>query len=224
MNEQELPTVIRQPAPSVPKRWGLNWRIIIALNLVLGVFLWFLYCTNHSLPGIIPNIIYALAVGVIALLSLRLKDKGPSLRTKRCYKLSCLPSLIGGGLPVLLVLPPFCCLGVVILNDIKGFKQVQSLASPDHTQVAIVYEIHESTVTTHSYTMTIRMRHRLLPFVERTVYRSRAWLDQGSREYVRWKDNETLQLIPDPFSRKNSQREVKIAPVQFKFSKSLWGE
>lgn len=113
---------------------------------------------------------------------------------------------------------------MVILNDIKGFKQVQSLVSPDHTRVAIVYEVYESTVTTHSYTMTIRVRHRLLPFVERAVYRSRAWLDQGAREYVRWKDNDTLQLIPDPFSRNKSQREVKIAPVRFKFSKSLCGD
>lgn len=94
MNEQELPPVICQPAPNVPKRWWMNWKIIAATNLALGAFLWFLYCTNHSLPGIIPNIIYALAVGAIAFISLRLKDKCPNPRAKRYYKLSCLPSLV----------------------------------------------------------------------------------------------------------------------------------
>lgn len=217
--------MIRQPAPSEAKSRGATWKIIIAINLVLGGFLYFIVLTNNSLPGDKPNFIYAFVVGIISFISLLLpiKKSCPNRWTRRFYTLSCLPSLVVGGIACLGI--PFLALYLLAVEC----KEIQRIASPDHTRVAVVYNVRgDGGACASGFRITIiSVRHHLLPFIERRVVASDyARANPTTGEYVRWKDNDTL-LIEEPevitnaqgklqFSRQYLQRELKIPPIEWK--------
>jgi hypothetical protein len=84
-----------------PARRG--YRKVIAVNLILGLLLWAGYCTDYSLRGTMPDYMFPPAVALVALASLFRRDKGMTRRSRRRYVWSCMPSLIGGGMAMLLM-------------------------------------------------------------------------------------------------------------------------
>jgi hypothetical protein len=243
MNQQEPPPVICQPAPSETNGRGVIWEIVIATNLILGGFLYFINLTNNSLPGQLPNLVYGTVTGCIAVFSLFLlvrKDR-PRRWTRWFYIFSCLPSLILGGISAL-VLP----LGV-FLTQYDKYTLLQSVASPNHMHLAVVYHHFspgKACTSDASYTVLF-VRHRLLPYAQRPAYQF-AYTDMEEvrnpkvREYVRWKDNDTLLVIDEvmveepgqydfvhgrKFPRKKLQRkihEVKIPPTVWIWNSPEW--
>jgi len=202
----------------------IPWQSVVVLNLALFVFLCFICCTNHSLPGYIPNLIFPLAVGVFAFVSLLRRDKGPTQWTEWIYKLSCIPSLVGGGIGVFILIVLVATMGgAFILQDILSGNQAQCLVSPSHLRIAVVYGRVTGNATTSGGTdITICVRHRFLPFVERNVYRFCTWRIKNTAGYVRWKDNNTIEIIGEPDDHRIVQRELRIPPVTWKLSKSLF--
>jgi hypothetical protein len=83
---------------------------LVGLNLALGFALWVGECTDYQLAGTIPSLLFRPGVALVALLSLWSVRRWARF-PRRLVRLSCLPSLVGGGtflLSVLLFLvPPF---------------------------------------------------------------------------------------------------------------------
>lgn len=194
MSEQNLPPLIQQPAQTPAKPLGVMWKIIPAVNLLCGCFLWFISLTNNSLPGEIPNFIHPFVSGCIAIISLLLllKKNRPHGWMKRFYILCCLPSLLRFGLACL----TFPMMVYCVSTD--TFKVLQRAVSPDRSHVAVVYYVSNPgpACASGSSVRWVSVHHRLLPFIERHVC---AGVGSGpdiglpdTREYIRWKDNDTL--------------------------------
>ena len=105
MNAQET------SVPDSVRRVGRKWRIIVGINLSLGLMLWFGYCTDYSWVGTVPDYCFPPGVALVSLLSLMSAGKCTEKRFRRLCRLACMPSLIGGGLAVVLmvimIIPPF---------------------------------------------------------------------------------------------------------------------
>lgn len=75
-------------------------KALVIINLILGLFLWFLFFTDYSLAGTMPDILYPPVVGTIALVSL-VTNLIRNKRKRLLITLPHLPSIIGGGLYIL---------------------------------------------------------------------------------------------------------------------------
>ena len=176
-----------------------KWLVLICVNLVLGCVLWLFYFTEYSLVGTIPNILLPPAVLLLGVLTLRAGRKAPSKTASHIRKLSSLPAITGGCLHILSALLWLALafpLGLIFtLAEIKSEKLIQQAVSPDGTRVAQVYFRGVGPYSPGNGRIFVRVRHRLFPLAEREVYFlpvSRA--DENTKEYLAWKDNDTLYL------------------------------
>ena len=186
-----------------------RWKAIAWTNLVLGVLLWLGYVTDYSWRGTLTDFLFAPMVGVVAIASLLLKCKGPSKRTRRLYKLACLPGAVGGGLVIicmalaalLLVIFPPLILGVMFgVAEHRTERVIQEAVSPEGSRVAAVYFRDVGAYTGGYGRVDVRVRYRWMPAVERDVFHTgRSYSDKGVSEYVRWKDADTLQIVGERY-------------------------
>lgn len=80
------------PRPKFPVTWRW-WSIAI---LALGVPLWFLSFTNYSLVGSWPDVIFPVAVGLVAFISLAIVLPRTEGRETALLAAAHLPALLGG--------------------------------------------------------------------------------------------------------------------------------
>lgn len=235
MSEQNLPPLIQQPAQTVAKSLGVKWKIILAVNLILGLFLCFILLTTNSFVYEVANFFYGTATACIALVSLLviyIKKKCSRWWMEVICALICLPSLLLGGICTAIL--PFA------LIDPSVDTVVQRLRSPDGKHLAVVnHHYNPSNACTHpSGNTALYVRNRFLPCFQRYAYNFEDdSLAPPKREFVRWKDNETLLVLDDeailepgqydivngiPKQRKKLKpviREVKIPPIRW-----IWDE
>jgi len=168
------------------------------INLILGLFLWFLFSTDYSLIGTITDILFPPVVGIIAIVSLAV-NKTNSRRQRLLITLVHLPSIIGSGLYVLTVLlmlvPPFTLGAFFAASEIAGETEIQRAISPDGTRTAYVYFRGVGAYSGGNGRIFVRIRHQLSPLLERDIfYLSRSYANEDSTNYLEWRDNNTLYI------------------------------
>jgi hypothetical protein len=203
------PAVIPQTAP-----WQRRWRFLLATNLCLAVVLWFFYFTDYSWSGTILDIVFPPAVAVISLISFLAARNAPGKSQRRAARLACLPPLIGGGSYVLmaamLAMPPFTLGAIFTIDEISHEKLIQEAVSPDGSRVAQVYFRGVGAYGAGNGRIYVRVKHRLLPFVERDVYHLHgSHADEDTADYLSWQDSDTL-YIPE------TREQVRIGTIRLR--------
>ena len=176
--------------------WSWNWLIFV--NLILGLFLWFLYFTDYSLIGTIPDILFPPLVAIIAVVSLALINIHGRFQ-KFFVMLAHLPSIIGGGLYILIafimLIPPFTLGTMFMVSEITEEVQIQQAVSPNGTRVANVYFRGVGAYSGGNGRIYIRVRYPNIPFLERDVfYLGRSLASEETINYVEWIDDDTLHI------------------------------
>lgn len=179
----------------LPAAWCW-WSIAI---LALGVVLWFLSFTDYSLVGSWSDIIFPVAVGLTAFISLAVALARTGGRGRVLTAAAHVPALLGGGLFVLSTLlmfvPPFTLGGLFAFDELAGEKQIQQIESPDARLTADVYFRGVGAYSGGNGRVDVRLRARLVPFLERDVYHlGRSLASETSSDYVSWLDNHTLKI------------------------------
>ncbi len=194
-----------------------KWKIISVVNLTLGLILWFGFSTDFSWVGTVSDFCYPPAVAFLSLCSLMFTSKA----TRRIYKLACLPSLIGGGitlmLMVVMIIPPFTLGSLFVLDEIKHETWLQRALSPNGARVANVYFRGVGAYAGGNGRIYVRIRNRWLPFVERDIYEiSQSYAHEDTYEYLYWKDNNTLYISGEPALEAPKNRELNVGVIQFR--------
>ncbi|NIN65220.1 MAG: hypothetical protein GTO63_11080 [Anaerolineae bacterium] len=176
-----------------------GWLILLVANLTLGLTLWFFHCTDYSLAGTIPDLLFPPAVAVMGLVSIMAAKGAPTLAKKLVIGLSSLPSLVGGCLPLLvgmlLFVPPLTLGGMFMVHEIANEKLIQQAISPDGWRSAEVYFRGVGAYGAGSGRIFVRVKHRLFPFVERDVYYLPVThVPRDTTNRLHWRDNETLHI------------------------------
>lgn len=193
----------------------------LAANLHLGAAMWFFYFTDYSWAGRVLDLVFPPAVALLGISSLAVAWSASSRLGRLGATLSCLPSLIGGGLyctalallAFLSLLNPGVLMGLFFhLHEISGEKLIQETVSPDGSRVAQVYFRGVGAYSAGNGRITVRVKHRLIPLVERDVYYVPVTYEagEGATHYLSWTDNDTL-FIPE------TQEEVRIGTVAVQF-------
>jgi hypothetical protein len=200
----------------------LHSKTILAINLILGIFLWFLDSTDFSLRGTIPDIIFPPLVFIIATATLVLVSDTQKRRTSRIL---CLPSLIAGGAHILIglmmIIPPFTLALFFSIDEIKSEVRIQQISSPNSNETAEVYFRPVGAYSGGSGRIYIRIINNSLSFVERDIlYLRVSHADENTKNYLRWIDDDTLYIseIKENISVGNIEFETPYAiavPINF---------
>ena len=169
------------------------------------------FFTDYSLAGTIPDLLYPPIVGIIALVSLAINIIS-NKRQRLLITLPHLPSIIGGGLYILIALvmliPPFTLGAFFAVSEIAGETQIQRVTSPDGTRSAYVYFRAVGAYSGGNGRIYVRVRHQILPFLERDIfYLGRSFASEDSTNYLGWRDNNTI-YIPE------IKREVSVGAIR----------
>ena len=197
--------VIAASDQGLPRR---KWNVVIGVNFALGLLLWFGYFTDYSVVGTWPDLLLPPVVGLVGLFSWRSAKNVSSEAMRRIHKLSSLPSIIGGCLPVLLavimLIPPFTLGFLFALEEIKGETRIHRVVSPDGWRLAEAYFRPVGAYSGGNGRIQVRVRYSLFPLVERDVYHlRRSYASKKTKHYLYWVDSDTLYI-----SEKEQQLEL----------------
>jgi hypothetical protein len=190
-----------------------KWKLLVIINLTLGAFFWFLDSTDYSLAGTIPDLVFPLCIGFVALISWRKMKIAPTPTKRRLSRLACLPSLAGAGLYVLVgivsVIPPFFLGTLFALSELGTETCIQQATSPDGTQTVEVYFRPVGAYSGGNGRIYIRVKDNRLPILERDIFYLRVSdATEETSDYLRWVRNDTLYIS-------ELNREVTIEPVKW---------
>jgi hypothetical protein len=186
--------------------------LLLAINLLLGLLLWFFSFTDYSIAGTIPELFFPIIVLVSGFFVLRMADRASTRSRKRLIRLSILPALLGGSLSVstAVLFVTFSTIEAIsFANETIGEHLIQQAASPDRSRVAEVYFRPVGEYSVGKGQIFVRIKHMLLPFVERDVYHMRRTyqVDWATTDHLSWQDNDTL-YIP------KTQERVHLGPIK----------
>lgn len=197
-----------------------RWKIVVSINAVLGVILWFGYLTDYSWPGTLLDILFPPVVGVIGLFSLVFVTASVSSKARRRFAgLACLPSLFGGCLSVLsvilMLIPPFTLGFMFMVTEMGDEVLIQQAVSPDGMRIVEVYFAPVGAYGAGNGRISVRVRCRLFPVVERDVFSLDAsYADENTSNYLSWADNDTL-VVPEV------QEELRLGRVGLELSSTI---
>jgi hypothetical protein len=182
-----------RPNTRKPSQW------LSAVVLVLGALLWFLNVTNYSLVGSWSDLVFPVAVGLLAFIAFVKAWPRTTGRGRLLVSVAHLPALLGGGLFVLstllLFVPPFTLGGLFAFDELAREKQIQQIESPDRRLTADVYFRGVGAYSGGNGRVDVRIRDPFVPFLERDVYYfGRSLANETSSDYVSWLDNRTLRI------------------------------
>lgn len=197
-----------------------KWKLLIVFNAIFGLLLWFGYFTDYSWVGIFADYLFPFLAASVSVISLFLlsKNKGQlAVRSRLIFKMACFPSLIGGGLAIILmiimIIPPFSLGFLFALNEISDETLIQSIESPDQSHIANVYFRGVGAYDVCNGRIFIRIRSKWLPLIERDVYKDlHSYADKETHEYICWKDTDTLQIVGEP-GGKSAKQLTKISTI-----------
>ncbi len=193
--------------------------LLPALNLLLGLILWFFHVSDYSLAGTWTDLFFLLAVALLAPLSWIWEVRRGRRGCRR--GLLYLPALSAGCLPILIVVPVLILtlpLGGIFalfwgIDEELHARVVQQAVSPDGAWIAEVHFRPVGPYSGGSGRVKVAARPRWLPIVERTLFgESESWIDPDNPEYIVWIDDETLR-ITEP--RREEPVEVHVPDVDF---------
>ncbi len=195
-----------EQTPAAANKPHIPFFALALFNLLAGLVLWFLYLTDYSLVGSIADYVFPIVVGIVALGSLLIAWMA---RRPKWNLLALVPSLVGGGLAVvLMLLLMLSVLGFLFMADeVLNERLIQTVQSPDRERTALVYFRGVGAYDAGNGRVLVRIRERGLPLLERDVYyEEQSYADSGTRQYVRWVDRDTLTIIGEPRRRPEQVR------------------
>jgi hypothetical protein len=115
---------------------------------------------------------------------------------------------------VLLVMPPFTLGALFTIDEISHEKLIQQATSPDGSRVAQVYFRGVGAYASGNGRIYVRVKHRLLPFVERDVYHLHgSHADENTVEYLSWRDSDTLYISETDEALRVGVIAFRVPPV-----------
>ena len=178
-----------------------GWKIVIGINILLGLMLWFGYLTDYSWASSSLDASFPLYVGGIALLSMIyfVNRKDNLGKWRKVKALLCLPSLTGCCLSTLfitlMIMPPFTLGFFFMMAEMDDEVLIQQATSPDGSRVAKVYFRPVGAYGAGNGRTYVRVEQPLLPFVERDVFSlTKSYADENTSNYLSWVDNDTLLI------------------------------
>ncbi len=187
--------------------------ILLVVNIILGLILWFGLCSDYSWDNVWVNVIFPPIVGIIGLVSFRRNKENLTKNQKRVQTALCLPSMIGG-IPYLLlmvvaVVPPFLLATLFWFDEQTSGTMIQEIKSPNGMKTAEVYFLPVGAYSGGNGRIEVHLKYKGLPFIKRDVYFARVtYVDENTHDYLSWIDDTTL-YIPE------KDREVKINPIEW---------
>ncbi len=190
----------------------LSRKLLLLLNLLLGVMIWLFHLTSYSLAGrvgraiatILPLLASLFAGYSISRLATIKVDGRLKLRTlprTLSWLLACLPSFVQGGLRILLIViiilfPPFWLGLMFAVGEQAGLTLIQNLDSPDGTKTARVYFAPVGPYSGGNGRVSVYVRDRNFPFIEQNVYYMSAsyYANENTTDYVSWVDNHSIYV------------------------------
>ncbi len=170
------------------------------LNLALGAGMWFLFLTDFSLVGTLPDVLLPFGVLGVALVA-RARHRGDAWRAGRRLLW---PSLVGGGCYggclLLMLVPPFTLAAMFALAEYSDEQEVERTTSPDGWREAVVRFRPVGAYAGGNGRTFVSVRSWWLPGLERDVYvdsRTYAFHFDGTSEaerYVTWVDDDTIRV------------------------------
>lgn len=183
------------------KEWWM--KVLFWLVTVLGVVYWIFFFTNYSLLGALSDELYGPITGIISIFLLIVLRLTGSIYARLPRFVALLPALVGGGLSLLLFIgiwvPPFTLGAFFYWDEVIHEQAIQTLVSPDEQRTATVYFRGVGAYGGGNGRTFVRVTHRAVPFIENEVFvEGQSYADDSTREYVRWKDQHTLEIIGEP--------------------------
>lgn len=176
---------------------------MLLANLALGSLMWFFVVTDYSLAGTVPDLLFGPVAGAIATASLFILFVLGALRRNRVAWIALLPSMIGGGLTVLIaviaVIPPFTLAGLFFADEVLNEKIIQTEPSPAGWREAVVTFRGVGAYDSGNGRVIVNVRSNFFPLIEREVhYVGSSYADENSSEYVRWEGENSLRVVGEP--------------------------
>ncbi len=185
----------------------------IIFNLVLCSLLWLGYSTDYTWYGNLSDWLFPPIVGLIALVSYPSLTAIPNRLWRIVLRIFSISSIGGGCFPICVILVGLAIapLGVMFMADeINNEVSIQQSISPDKDKIADVYFRGVGAYDGGNGRISVRVRDRWFPIVEREVYfLSNSYADKTTNNYLHWVDNDTLFMSEENI-------EVKVGKVQFR--------
>lgn len=200
------------------------WKLVLAVNVILGLFLWIGLCTDYYWDSLLANICYPPLVAIIGTKTL-LANPNALLKKQQWLKVVCCLPSIAGGLPyiILVLLVPFSCGLIAFLDDEMGFAQIQQAISPNTSKIAEVYFKPYTPLTAEYGRVEVYLKYKWLPFLRRGLYYD-GYTHKDMRIYLIWRDEETICILGD-YILEDYRQEEKVAPekrVEIKVGLVKW--
>jgi hypothetical protein len=182
--------------PSFLPSW---WRTTpwFGLLLLLGCWYWFSLCTDFSLAGTIPDIIFPPLAASLALVAFRGTASITNRLRRWLYRAACLPLILGGLVYVItaaLIGANFFGM-LFVASEMLSEEQIARVVSPNTQQEAYVYFQGMGAYAGGDGHFLVRVRYRYLPIVERDVYAVHSY--SGQAVQVSWQDNDNIMVEHD---------------------------
>jgi len=183
------------------------------VNFILGLILWFGFCSDYSWDNAAANVLFPPIVGLLGLASLFQYRKRLIRQQKSVHSLLYLPSVIGGIpyllLGIVLMVPPFVFGPLLWIQQQSSAMRIQQVESPNGTQIAEVYYLPVGPLPELNGGIEVHLKYKWLPFVKRDIFAGPAPdANESTHDYLSWVDNETLYI-------KERDEELKLDWVEW---------
>lgn len=171
-----------------------HWKLVLGVNLLLGVVLWIVFLTDVSLRGTIPDILFPPATALFALLTL-----GALSAKRKIGIFAYIPSFGGGCLylfmGLIMIVPPFTLAFLFGADEIANEVRIQKIESPNQINIAEVYFRPVGAYTGGSGKIYIRVTNKYIPFFERDIFSGKTYAaNEDTTNYASWIDDNTLYI------------------------------
>jgi hypothetical protein len=184
------------------------------VNFILGLVLWFGFCSDFSWENAAANVLFPPVVGLVGLASLFQIRKRLIRQQKSMHVLLCLPSVLGGIpyllLMIVLLIPPFVLGPMLWIKQQSTAILIQQVESPNGSQLAEVYYLPVGAIIPEvNGGIEVRLKYKSLPFVKRDTFVLRTTnADENTHDFLSWVDNETLYI-------KETEQELKLDWIEW---------
>jgi len=178
-----------------------NWKILIALNLTLGIIQVIGMYTDFEFENPFLNFFFPVFITTLAIISI-IKLLRSKISLKWLLTILCLPSLVAG-FPHFILFPLiFTPAGGyatgLLANELNARPILAEFPSPDKTKIAIVY--YTPPKEGGNIGIYVKLKYRFLPLFVRSIYEDAIDFDWNSpfdpniKYNLVWIDNQNIQV------------------------------
>lgn len=172
-----------------------HWKLVLAVNVVLGGSFWLGFLSDLSLRGTLSDILFPPFIMIFAIITLGALP----IEKRKFGGLAYIPSCGGGCLYLfmgfIMLIPPFTLAFLFGASEIADEVRIQQIAAPNNIDFAEVYFRPVGAYTGGSGRIHVRVVNKYIPFVERDIYTGKTYTaDEKTTNYVQWLDDNTLYV------------------------------